>query len=254
MRFYDNRYSVLSRALNRLSNAPMLFYDKQLIRLIMESQSQKKVSIVLDVGTGQGIDAILLSENCDDVVAVDISKKALLTAKLLSQLNKAQDNISLIQSDAEHLPFKDEIFDVVYCKDVLHHVLNAVHSIHEMKRVAREKANIIAVEANALNPQMIVIGLIYYSVDNGVFKNTGSRLANIFLNGGLCNVQVTGRECLPRHVFFEYRSPITKFLDSHDSLILKLLTSLEATWQKHAFLSKFSNYLIVSGFKQSSYV
>jgi len=209
---------------------------------------------VLDVGTGQGTDAILLSENCDDVVAVDISKKALLTAKILSQLNKAQDNISLIQSDAEHLPFKDEIFDVVYCKDVLHHVSNAVHSIHEMKRVAREKASIIAVEANALNPQMIAIGLIYYSIDNGVFKNTGSRLANIFLKEGLCNVQVTGRECLPRHVFFEYRSPISRFLGSHNSFMLRFLESIETKWQKHGFLSKFSNYLIVSGINKGSYV
>ncbi len=254
MLFYDNRYSILGRALNRLSNMPMLFYDKRLISLIAVSQSQEKLANVLDVGTGQGVDAILLSENCDEVVAVDISKKALLTAKLLAQLKKAQKSISLVQSDAEHLPFRDEIFDAVCCKDVLHHVSNAVVSMREMKRVARENANVIAVEANALNPQMIAIGLIYYSVDSGVFKNTSSRIANLFLKVGFGNVRLSGRECFPRHVFFEYRSPLNRFLDSHCLFMLRLLASIETRWQKHTFLSKFSNYIVVSGSKQDSYV
>jgi ubiquinone/menaquinone biosynthesis C-methylase UbiE len=251
MLFYDNRYSVLSRALNKLSNVPMLFYDKRLIRLIMETRSKKKVTTVLDVGAGQGTDAIILSENCVDVVAIDISRNALLTAKILSQLNKAQNNISPIQADVEHLPFKEEVFDVVYCKDLLHHVSNSTLSVLEMKRVAREKATLVAVEANALNPQMIAIGLIYYSVDKGVFKNTSSKLSNIFLEAGLHNVQVTETECLPRHTLFEYRSPLIRFLNLHNSCTLRLLASIETNWQKHAFLSKFSNYLIVSGFKKS---
>jgi len=220
----------------------------------MELSSKTKATNVLDVGTGQGADTILLSENCDYVVAIDISKNALVAAKVLSQLNKAQNNVSLVQADAENLPFQKEIFDIVYCKDVLHHVSNSILTVQEMKRVAREKASIIAVEANALNPQMIAIGLIYYSVDNGVFKNTGPRLANIFLEAGLQNVQVTETECLPRHILFEYRSPLSRFLDSHNAVMLRLLASIETNWQNHAFLSKFSNYLIVSGRKESNHI
>jgi ubiquinone/menaquinone biosynthesis C-methylase UbiE len=253
MSFYDARYSVLSRAINKLSNVPMIYYDKRLIQLAMGASNRKEANIALDVGTGQGTDAILLSENCGSVVAIDISKNALVTAKILSHLKKVHDGISLVQADAEHLPFREGVFDVVYCKDVLHHVSNSALSVLEMKRVLQEKASLIAVEANAFNPQMIAIGLIYYSVDNGVFKNTNSRLSSIFTEAGLHNVKVTETEFLPRHTLFEYRSPLAKFSGSHSSVMLKLLSRLENSWQKHPFLLKFSNYIIISGFKKNSF-
>jgi ubiquinone/menaquinone biosynthesis C-methylase UbiE len=251
MSFYDLRYAVLGRALNKLSNVAMLLYDNRLIGLALQKSGKDKANLVLDVGTGQGTDAILLSRRCDYVVAVDISFKALVTAKILFRSEEANDNAYLVQADAEHLPFQEGVFDVVYCKDVLHHVSNSVQSVQEMRRVAQDKGCIVAVEANALNPQMIAIGMIYYSVDNGVFRNTKSRLANIFLKAGVRHVQVIETECLPRHVLFEYRSPLARFMGSRNSAMLRLVTIIETAWGKHAFLSKFSNYLIISGFKFS---
>lgn len=251
MSFYNTRYCSLSRASNKLSNLPMLFYDKRLISMIMEISGERKTSTVLDVGTGQGTDAVLLSENTDHVVAIDISINALRTARILSHLDKTHRNISFILADAENLPLKEDIFDVVYCKDVLHHVTNALLTVLEMKRVARGEARLVAVEANAYNPQMIIIGLIYFSVDKGVFKNTRFRLSNIFSRAGLSNVDVTEIEVLPRQVLFEYRSPLISVLGAHYGAILRLLEKIESGWQKHTTLRKFSNYIIVSGSKKA---
>ncbi len=251
MTFYDARYAVLNRALNKLSNVAMLVYDSRLIDLAMKKSGKEKVSLALDVGTGQGTDAILFSKRCEYVVAIDISLNALITANNLSRSEKVNDNISFVQADAEHLPFQENAFDLVYCKDVLHHVSDSVQSVKEMKRVAAEKACLVAVEANALNPQMIVIGMIYYSVDNGVFKNTSTRLLSVFSEAGVLNVNVAETECLPRHVLFEYRSPLSRLSGLYNSAMLKLLSIIENAWEKRGFLSRFSNYLIVSGFKES---
>jgi ubiquinone/menaquinone biosynthesis C-methylase UbiE len=250
MIFYDARYAVLDRAVNKLSNAAMLLYDNRLIKLALQKFGKEKANLVLDVGAGQGTDAILLSKRALDVVAIDISFKALATAKSLFRNRKDNSNVSLVQADAEHLPFREGVFDVVFCKDVLHHVSNSVRSVKEMKRVGNEKACLVAVEANALNPQMIAIGMIYYSIDHGVFRNTSSRLMDIFSEAGVKNVQITATEFLPRHVLFEYRSPLTKFSGSSSSVMLKLLAIAESAWENHKFLSKFSNYIIVSGFKK----
>jgi SAM-dependent methyltransferase len=254
MSFYDNRYAVLSRAFNKLSNAAMLLYDIRLLELALQRSGKERINIVLDVGTGQGTDTILLSKRCDHVVAIDISFKALVTAKALFRSEKGSNNVSLVHAVAEHLPFREGVFDVVFCKDVLHHVSNSVQSVGEMKRVANEEGYLVAVEANALNPQMIAIGMIYYSVDHGVFRNTSSRLKEIFSDAGVKNVQVVAAEFLPRHVLFEYRSPLTRFSQSSKSVMLKIVKIAESTWEKHRFLSKFSNYLIISGFKDAANV
>ena len=249
MSFYDNRYAVLSRALNKLSNVAMLFYDSRLIDIAIEKSDRERVSFALDVGTGQGTDAILFSKRCDCVVAVDISLNALITAKALARSANVKNKVFFIQADAEHLPFREDVFDLVYCKDVLHHVCDSVQSIREMKRVAREEARIVAVEANGLNPQMVAIGLIYFSIDKGVFRNTSSKLSNIFWKADLKDVQVTETEFFPRHVFFEYRSPLNRFLMSHKDSMLRFLSRMENGWQRLVFLPRFSNYLIVSAYK-----
>ena len=75
MSFYDTRYAVLNRALNKLSNAAMLLYDNRLIELALQRSGKEEISIILDVGTGQGTDAILLSKRCGDVVAVDLGER-----------------------------------------------------------------------------------------------------------------------------------------------------------------------------------
>lgn len=250
-KFYDKRYFYFQRALHKLSSLPFLFYDKRLIEIVLESSNNENVDTILEVGSGQGTDAILVSRNTKYVVGIDISVKALKIAKFLSQMKKDRKNISFIVGDAEHLPFKEDIFDIVYCKDLLHHVSDSMVAVSEMKRVTKEGRSIIAIEANACNPQMIIIGLIYFSVDKGVFKNTKTKLATIFSKVGLSNVKVIEAEFLPRHILFEYRSPINRVFDVNSSVFLRIVKRIEYYLQKRTILSKFCNYLIIEGVKKN---
>jgi len=249
-KFYNIRYSIVQRASHKLFSLPLLFYDKRLIKMILENSVNRESKIVLDVGTGQGTDAILIAQNVHHVVCIDISSSAIKTAKFLAKGTAHCKNLSFIVADAEHLPFREGVFDIVYCKDLLHHVSNPLKTMLEMKYVTKEKGIVTAVEANAFNAQMIAIGLLYFSIDKGVFKNTKKRLIALFSRVGLSNVNVVETEFFPRHVFFEFRSPVNKFIKTEGSIILKILENLESNLQKSAILRTFANYLVICGYKE----
>jgi ubiquinone/menaquinone biosynthesis C-methylase UbiE len=251
-KFYDVRFSSLNRMLHKLSSLPLLFYDRRLIGMIVDNPGHKSIGTVLDVGAGQGTDAILLSNYARHIVGIDISLKALKMAKFLSETETNSRNLSFIVCDAERLPFREDTFDVAYCKDVLHHVSDSLLAVSEMKRVSKQEGRVVAIEANACNPQMIIIGLIYFSVDRGVFKNTKKRLSALFSKTGLSNVDIIEAEFLPRQMLFEYRSPLNALFRLNVPVFLSILRKIEESWQKRMTLRKFSNYLIVRGFKKKT--
>lgn len=75
--------------------------------------------IVLDVGTGSGIDllALFLINPKIDGVGIDVSKQALRFAKRILP----KQNSELVQADVLHLPFRGEVFDSINVSNMLHH-------------------------------------------------------------------------------------------------------------------------------------
>jgi SAM-dependent methyltransferase len=52
---------------------------------------------------------------------------------------RAQDIENFIVGDAMHLPFKDEVFDVVFSTHVVEHVADPISHLCEMNRVCKRK-------------------------------------------------------------------------------------------------------------------
>jgi len=73
-------------------------------------------SSVLDIGCGTGLLFSYVVAEAQTVVGVDISRLLLLQAK-----ERARDfrNVHLVQADADHLPFKNNNFNVVFAFTVL---------------------------------------------------------------------------------------------------------------------------------------
>ena len=69
--------------------------DSYLLQKYVQKYSK---GLVLDIGTGSGIQAITASKKADKVIATDINKKALEFAKLSSEIEKV-NNIRFIKSD-----------------------------------------------------------------------------------------------------------------------------------------------------------
>jgi len=54
-----------------------------------------------------------------------------------------------VLGDAEFLPFKSEVFDLVYSQNVLEHLPNPLNALREKKRVCKKKGKIILTTDNA---------------------------------------------------------------------------------------------------------
>lgn len=126
-------------------------YEEDIMKKI--NFSFKSNSLFLDIGCGNGD------------LTKRISKKYGLKSigiDIVSQKewnSKKEEHINFFKSSAYELPFKDNYFDYVFLKDILHHVDEPKHNkdnlklvFEEIKRITRSDGTIIIVEANRYNP------------------------------------------------------------------------------------------------------
>ena len=96
---------------------------------------------LLEVGCGLGTDLIEFARGGAVVTGVDLTPQSIeLVRKRFALEGFAVD---ARVSDAEHLPFGDSSFDVVYSFGVLHHTPNTQQAIDEVYRVLKPGGKII---------------------------------------------------------------------------------------------------------------
>jgi ubiquinone/menaquinone biosynthesis C-methylase UbiE len=115
---YDERYAVEQKGKFR----------KALVNVNVDGAS------VLDVGCGSGLFFKEVAAQADMVVGVDVSRKLLLKAK---EQTSAFGNVSILQADADHLPFKDRFFDAVFAFTVLQNMPKPSKTLSELKRIVK---------------------------------------------------------------------------------------------------------------------
>jgi 2-polyprenyl-3-methyl-5-hydroxy-6-metoxy-1,4-benzoquinol methylase len=105
---------------------------------IMKTLCKVRFISLLDVGGSEGYKANLVHQIFGaKVVTTDLSAEACLRAREIF-------GIDSVCSDIQHLPYKDEEFDVVLCSDTLEHVADCRGSLEELLRVAKN-AVVVAV-------------------------------------------------------------------------------------------------------------
>jgi ubiquinone/menaquinone biosynthesis C-methylase UbiE len=98
----------------------------------LEIMDVKREDLILDVGCGQGRFLGPLNAR-SSVVGLDFTVEMLEKAKITGAL--------LIRGDAEHLPLKDEVFDIVHSAGLLG-VYKSHQISEEMTRVTKKKGRI----------------------------------------------------------------------------------------------------------------
>jgi len=98
--------------------------------------------LVLDIGGSAGIGAYLFRSFQAHVVVVDIVPSFLVMGKM--SLGEKVD-LSPAAADMEWLPFADETFDVVFCRQALHHSSTPRQAVREMFRVAKTGGHVLLV-------------------------------------------------------------------------------------------------------------
>ncbi len=92
--------------------------------------------LVLDMGCGEGKETLALAARGLSVVGTDLSHTQLIRARELIEEELPEAKFSLIQANAEQLPFAANSFRMVYGKAILHH-LDLANSAAETQRLLR---------------------------------------------------------------------------------------------------------------------
>jgi ubiquinone/menaquinone biosynthesis C-methylase UbiE len=146
----------------RYVNAYSVMYQNSWFKTMTLLIDQK--GLILDNGCGIGNLVELLPKN--DIIGLDISKGMLTKAK--ERMN------TLVNGDSQRLPFKDETFDVIVCRSLLHHLPNPKEGVSEMYRALKKSGEVIISEPiqSILSkiPRKLVKGSKHFSEIHKDFK------------------------------------------------------------------------------------
>lgn len=130
--FYDSRYKEIQE-----SKYQIILYDQDL---------NKRFILDLGCGTGLLIEYLMKAKKINKTslgfyIGLDISLNMLLEFK--SKLNKLnfQNNISLLLSDIENLPFRENMFNTIYSITSFQNLVNINMAILESLRVSKNNTD-----------------------------------------------------------------------------------------------------------------
>jgi len=99
-----------------------------------------KGMIVLDLGCGSGLFFNEIAGKAESVIGVDVSIKLLHKAKEKADVH---GNISVLQADADHLPFREGSFDGTFAYTVFQNMPRPKETLKELRRVSKGKGKIV---------------------------------------------------------------------------------------------------------------
>ena len=101
---------------------------------------------VLEIGCGAGVDLVRFARSGARIIGVDLSVHSLRLASRWLSLNGLPATV--LQSDAETLPFKENSFDLIYSWGVLHHTPDTSRAIREAIRVCKPGGDLLVMLYN----------------------------------------------------------------------------------------------------------
>jgi ubiquinone/menaquinone biosynthesis C-methylase UbiE len=108
--------------------------------------------LLLDDGCGTGM---LLSRLDSPAVGLDLTPSLLWTAK-----KKLREDHHLVLGDAEHLPIKDCVFEVVYAITLIQNTPDKRRAVSEMRRVVKTHGRILVTALKAVFDPDFLIDLL----------------------------------------------------------------------------------------------
>lgn len=133
-KYYLESLPISSRGI--ISTAMELAYD-----------SLDNEAIALDIGCGAGILTNMVAQRTSMIIGIDISITAIRKTK--RSIKKA--NVEFVVCDAELLPFRNEIFDIIVSTETFEHLLEPLNCFNEIKRCKKRNGEVVFSVPNYLN-------------------------------------------------------------------------------------------------------
>lgn len=146
---------------------------------------------LLDVGCGAGWASALANEHGATVYGIDIAEELLAFAKHRVPNGKFQ------VADIQELPFKDNMFDVIFASNSLQYSEDRIATLQEFKRVCKANGQIIVGLFGA--PEKVDFSVIFKAISDvmpkpakggGPFElSLPGKLEGLFTEAGLMNIK-----------------------------------------------------------------
>lgn len=135
------------------ADVPMSYEEKRRFRYELQDYMQRffrfdelRDKLVLEIGSGAGIDSAEMLRNGATVLSVDFGVLSCKATKSL--LQEARLDGEVIMADAAHLPFKRSALDVVYSYGVVHHIPEVDKVLMEVHRCLRDGGEFLGMVYN----------------------------------------------------------------------------------------------------------
>jgi len=129
-------------------------FDKPYYNAVLSmAKSSSCLGLALDVGCGEN--PYFFHDRLSNYVGIDIDIGA------LKRVTRDLSEASVVCASGSQAPFKDGVFDLVICTEVLEHLENPKKMIAEINRLlARKGAAVISIPSLSL-PQIIILWVAY---------------------------------------------------------------------------------------------
>jgi SAM-dependent methyltransferase len=142
----------MSAAIDALTSATLKhlredWWDSAFTGFLQETLAPRPGNRILDVGCGEGLAEVEIGRlhiSQLRLFGVDLvpSKVALARQETLSH----NQRVGFAAADARRLPFRDGVFDSIYCVAVLQHIDDVDLALAEFARVTASRGRVVAVE------------------------------------------------------------------------------------------------------------
>lgn len=102
-------------------------------RMQLIAQYNSKNKVILDLGCGTGNYLLKLSNN--NVFGIDISKKSIDILKKRIEYTKIKNKKTLVVGNALHMPFKNNVFDIMFSFSTMYYIKELDKILAEIYRV-----------------------------------------------------------------------------------------------------------------------
>lgn len=145
----EQMFDTISGNYDSLNRMISLGTDQGWRRNVLKMVSDTNPESILDIATGTGDLAILLSKsNAKRIVGLDLSAGMLEVGKTKVNGLGLQNKIEMIQGDSENLPFQDNTFDAITVAFGIRNFENLEKGLSEILRVLKPNGIFVILETS----------------------------------------------------------------------------------------------------------
>lgn len=145
----EQMFDTISGNYDNLNRMISLGTDQGWRKKVLQIVSDTQPETILDIATGTGDLAILLSKsNATKIVGLDLSAGMLEVGKQKVKALGLDNKIEMIQGDSENLPFQDNTFDAITVAFGVRNFENLEKGLTEIMRVLKPNGIFVILETS----------------------------------------------------------------------------------------------------------